>query len=140
VLIVLGIYPAWKAVEHSGLLNSPSADAAMLSAAEIDLKEDTIKADVDNNVVNNDRLSLYSNTELDQVKQELNAYVADKSSEYQEELAQINELLGNKQYDEADTLLANIRQQYPNQPALLARHAETMVNLLANHLSYWVAP
>ena len=115
VLVVLCIYPIWKLVEISGVLGHSSSVVSANVSSVVPVKS-----------ASDGELGLFTNVEVDKVKAELSAYVADKSAEYKLELSQINTLLGNKQYKEASELLQSTRKKYPNQPALLARHAETI--------------
>ena len=114
-LLALCIYPLWKLIEVTGLVDGYSKGTSNSVVSSLSNESDIEQ-----------ELGLYTNVEVDQVKKELNAYVADKSLEYRQELSEINTLLANKQFEEANQLLRSTRQQYPNQPALLARHAETI--------------
>ncbi len=118
-LIVLCIFSLWKVLEISGITSSSINSAGNSTAIDINTNEP-------NNVDPNNELALFSGTELEEVKKELNAFVADKSKKYQIELAQVNEHLANKEYEEANLLLQSTRDQYPDQPELLARHAEVI--------------
>lgn len=75
--------------------------------------------------VNNDP-GFYSKGEHEQLRKELDVYIADKSSEYKEQLSEAIRLFAHKQYEDADKLLHSTRSQYPDQPDLLSHHAETI--------------
>ena len=68
----------------------------------------------------------YALREQEQLKKELDSYLNAKPRGYEKQLTQSLELIADKKYDEADALLQSTRNQYPDQPDLLAHHAETL--------------
>jgi hypothetical protein len=75
--------------------------------------------------LNNDP-ALNAVTEHLELGKELEIFIADKSGEYEEQLSEAIRLFSHKQYEDADELLKSLRSQYPDQPDLLAHHAETI--------------
>ena len=124
-LIVLCIFFVWKLLEISGMASGVTSNTTTTS----------ITTNVSKNSDSEYELGLYNSAEIDQVKKELNSYVADRSKEYEQELSQVNVLLENKQYEGASELLQSTRNQYPDQPELLARHAETIALMNNGKLS-----
>ena len=72
----------------------------------------------------------YAVREQEHLKRELENYLEAGPREYEEQLSQAIVLFADKQFEDADKLLQSTRDQFPDQPDLLAHHAETiaMVN------------
>ena len=71
----------------------------------------------------------YAVLEQEQLKRELENYLEAQPREYEEQLSRAIALFADKQFEDADKLLQSTRDQFPDQPDLLAHHAETIAML-----------
>ncbi|MFK7856714.1 MAG: tetratricopeptide repeat protein [Granulosicoccus sp.] len=68
----------------------------------------------------------HTDRQREQLRQDLETYLDEQPREYEVQLAEALQLFAEKKYEDADELFETLRSQFPNQPDLLAPHAQTL--------------
>ncbi|ASJ74276.1 tetratricopeptide repeat protein [Granulosicoccus antarcticus] len=87
------------------------------------ISESSISADIDS------EFDSYASREQIKLKKELEKYLKAKPGEFEVQLSQAKVLFDQQQYEEADALIQSTREQFPDQPDLLAYHAEIIASM-----------
>lgn len=64
-----------------------------------------------------------------QLSDELKSHLSDDPAGLNLILSNVGELLGNRSFEEADKLITSARNEYPDSPDLLVRHAEALAGI-----------